>query len=170
MISTLLTLALAATAPADPLAPAWSGQIQCYGPDPAAKTCQSIGGYRRAPDGRIFNTASVAINKSPAVVISTEAEVTVKNGAICGVMRPEDIARATFTIEGAPASAAQAEQMTAAMTAAMGPLFTREVCVVGPPPGPAARTETSVDGARVPAMDQLVAWVPADAGYQVRLP
>jgi hypothetical protein len=60
----LLSIALlqAAAAGGDPLAPAWSDQVQCYGPDAARRECLSIGAYRRGPDGGVLNEAVVLIS------------------------------------------------------------------------------------------------------------
>src|SRR6201989_2400368 len=106
----LFAAALAqATAPlgADPLLPAWSGQIQCYAPDTARRECNSIGAYRKGPNGVVLNEATVLILASPPVVMTTVAPVRVKDGAICGTMSREDVATSTFTVSGSAASAEQ---------------------------------------------------------------
>ena len=154
---------LAAGAIADPLAPAWAGQVQCYAPDPELKQCASIGGYRREMDGKIMNTAIVAISKSPAITMSTLAEVKIEQGRICSLITPADIEGAAFRVEGASATVDQAAQLKRAMASAMQPLFGRKVCV-----SPAG--EAWVDGTRTPKLDQTVGWVPARAGYAVRMP
>ena len=154
---------LAAALATDPLAPAWSGQVQCYSPDSDRRQCSSIGAYRHAPDGKILNEAIVGISKSPNIIMTTVAEVQVKQGLICGVVSSKDVEGSVFSVEGNPASNEQAVVLRQQMTAAMQPLFGRQVCV-------SAVGEASVDGARVPQMDQRVSWVPAEAGYTVRMP
>lgn len=155
--------ALAAASAADPLAPAWAGQVQCYAPDAELKQCSSIGRYRREMDGKILNEAVVAISKSPAITMSTLAEVSVEQGRICSVISPAEVEGAAFRIQGAVAPVDQAARLKTAMASAMQPLFGRKVCV-----SPAG--EAWVDGVRRPQMDQKVIWVPARGGYGVRMP
>src|SRR4051812_34677615 len=47
----------ATLAPADPLAPAASGQLQCYRPDDRMRTCQSIATYEPIGGNRYSETA-----------------------------------------------------------------------------------------------------------------
>lgn len=148
---------------ADPIAPAWSGQVQCYSPDEGRRECSSIGAYRRTLDGKILNEAIVGISKSPNITMTTVAEVQIRQDLICGALDVRDVEGSAFAVEGVPATAEQAELLKQAMTTAMQPLFGREVCVS--PSG-----EAHVNGTRMPQMDQRVRWVPGDAGYTVRMP
>lgn len=163
MISLYAVTAMLAASTPDVLAPAWSGQVQCYSPDEARRRCSSIGAYRRTPDGKILNDATVGIGKSPNVVMTTVAEAVVKEAGICGLIRQSDVEGSTFTVDGAPATAPQTDVLKRQMTVAMQTFFGREVCVS--PTG-----EARVDGVRMPQMDQPVIWVPKDGGYQVRMP
>jgi hypothetical protein len=167
----MFAFAVALAAPsADPLAPAWTGQVQCYSPDMRSRHCSSIGAYRHGPDGKVLNEAVVAISKAPHIVMTTVAEVRIKDGSTCGLMVAADVANSTFSIEGAPATAEQAALLKQHMTAAMQPLFGREVCVALVASEDGMKGEARVDGTRFPQMDQAVIWVPADAGYSVKMP
>lgn len=164
----LLAIALLQTAAAtggDPLAPAWSDQVQCYGPDTTRRECASIGAYRRGPGDVVLNEAVVLISPSPHIVMTSVAPVQVKDGAICGVLRPGDVAASTFAVAGAPATPEQAAALRKQMTAAMQPLFGKEVCTSMTASGGG---EARIDGVRVPAMDQPVIWVPKSAGWKIR--
>ena len=167
----LFAFAAALAAPAaDPLAPAWAGQVQCYSPDVSRRQCSSIGAYQHEADGKVLNQAVVAIAKAPHIVMTTVAEVRIKDGATCGVMNAADVSNSTFSVDGAPATADQAALLKQQMAAAMQPLFGREVCVALVSSQSGMTGEAHVDGARLPQMDQAVIWVPSDAGYTVRMP
>lgn len=163
MMFLAIAAAFTATPAADPIAPAWSGQVQCFMPDEAHKQCGSIGIYRRGQDGEILNEAIVAIAKSPVIIMQTVAPVEIKNGLICGVIASADVEKSMFSVDGADATDEQAASLKQSMSSAMQPLFGHEVCT-----SPAG--EAFVDGAHVPQMDQPVRWVPADGGYSVRMP
>lgn len=168
MIALALGLLTAgAPPPADPLAPVLKGQVQCYSPDVARKTCRSIGGYVPNPDGSYQNKATVLLSASPLIVMETVAPVTVKHGAVCGAVTPHDIETAHFTIEGQPANAAQAERLRAALTQAEAAIFDHEICTAEGVVGGAATAEVSVDGARTPTMDQRMVWVSPADGFKV---
>src|SRR3954465_9365342 len=92
----------------DPIAPAASGQVQCYMPDTARKTCASIAGYRRNASGAIENTATVLISKDPVVTMETVSPVDIKMGQVCGKIRRQDLDAAKFTLGGRPLDAQQA--------------------------------------------------------------
>ncbi|MBK8544536.1 MAG: hypothetical protein IPL62_13885 [Caulobacteraceae bacterium] len=98
-----LLAAPAAAQTADVLAPARAGQLQCFEPNVTAKTCQSLGGYTFQANGVIDNPAQVLISPSPAIIMTINSPVAVRNNAICGPLAAADIQRATFTIDGAPA-------------------------------------------------------------------
>jgi len=150
-----------------PLAAAADGQIQCYAPDAARMTCQSLAAYKARPDGGIDNTALVLISQDPPMTMRTVSQVEIKAGQVCGAIRPEDIAAATFTISEAPADEAQTVRLRETMQAAMSGLFGREICTAYIPDGPAAIAKATVNGAEAPTMDQKVIWVSPTAGYRV---
>lgn len=165
ILLSIMLLQTAAAAGGDPLAPAWSDQVQCYAPDAARRECASIGAYRRGADGVVLNEAVVLISPSPRIVMTSVAPVQVKDGAICGTLRPGDVAASTFTVAGAPATPEQAAALQTQMTAAMQPLFGKEVCTSMTANGGG---QARVDGVHVPAMDQPVIWVPKSAGWKIR--
>jgi hypothetical protein len=159
MIGLILVAAVVGAAPADPIGPAKQGLVQCYAPDPAKKTCRSIGAYAVQPDGTIQNAATTLISKSPAIVMRTKAPVQIKAGAICGTIQRADLDSASFTYEGADLQGEDLAKLKAAIGSAMTPLIGHEVCTTFAADGEMLAGQVSLDGARKPDMDQKVVWV-----------
>jgi hypothetical protein len=164
MIGLIAAAAVLGAAPADPVAPAKQGLVQCYAPDPGKKTCRSMGGYAIQSDGTILNTASVLVSPNPLIVMRTSAPVRIKDGAICGVISQADLDQASFTYEGKPLDGEGAAKLRTAIGSAMAPLVGREVCTAFVADGDMLSGQVSLDGVRKPDMDQKVLWVsPADS-------
>ncbi len=152
---------------ADPLAPARAGQLQCFEPNVAAKTCQSIGGYTFQANGVIDNPAHVLISPAPVIVMHINSTVTVRNNAICGPIAAADIQRATFTVDGAAASEADTTDIRGVLTQQLAPALGQETCMTMTPDGAGFRADTSVGGVPQPQQTQRVIWVGANDGYRV---
>jgi hypothetical protein len=151
----------------DVLAPARSGQLQCFEPNAAAKTCQSLGSYVFGADGAIENVAEILLMPSPLIVMRASGPVTVENGAICGPLRAEDIANATFTVNGSPASAEEATQIRAAMQQQLAPMIGVQNCITLTPDGGGFRADSTIAGAPRPDLTQRTIWVDANDGWRV---
>jgi len=167
MILLALWLAAAAATPSDPLAPAWSGKVQCYQPDTARKTCVSIGAYAKGPGGTIQNTATVLLRPQPLILMRSTAPVVAKGGAICGTITARDLQSATFTIDGKAADDKTAEALRNAVQPGYASLLNREVCTAEISVGGELTGQVSIDGQRMPALDQRVRWVSPSEGYKV---
>jgi hypothetical protein len=168
MIGPALALFLAAAAdPADPLAPAMAGKVQCYAPDTQRKSCASIGSFVRNPDGRIDNRTIARLAPSPLIVVDTTAPVTIKGGAVCGPFTANDIETAQFTIDGKAANERQVASIKDAMRKTMASLLDHEICTTLAPDGNALKAMVSVDGKRSPDLDQPMIWVSPQDGYHV---
>ena len=166
--ATLLALASAAHAvDLGPLAPAAGGKVQCFSPNPAAKSCQSIGAYRVTPEGVIENEATVMVSDSPLIIMTTRAPVKIKAGADCGVLSAKDLLTSSFTLDGHLAGPVETTRLRAAMRNRMGPVLGHEICVSYRPQGEALLATSTVDGSARPDMDQKVIWVPAADGWKV---
>lgn len=167
MILLAFWLAASAAPLNEPLAPAFTGQVQCYQPDAARKTCASIGAYERDADGTIQNTATVLLRPQPLILMRSRAPVVVKNGAVCGVIAERDLQAATFSIDGEAADAANAEALRRAVGPGYAPLLNREICTAYEPNGQEMTGRVSIDGKRQPALDQRVRWVSPAEGFTV---
>ena len=173
MRRTLLSAALLAISPAahaidlGPLAQAADGKVQCYSPNTAAKSCQSIGAFRVTPAGVIENEATVMVSSSPLVVMTTRSAVQIKGGGDCGVLRASDIASASFLLEGRPAAPDRTAALRTSMLNTMRPMIGHEICVFYRPQGEAFLATSTVDSRPRPEMDQKVLWVSPADGWKV---
>lgn len=152
----------------DALAPARHGELQCYTPNTQAKTCGALAGYTFGAHGDITNTGDVAIYPNPVIVVHMTNRVEVRNGAVCGPMRQEDIDHATFTIDGQPATEEQNASMRTQFAQAAASMINVDVCTsYTPAPDGTLRAEATVDGTAHPEMAQTVIWVHPGDGYTV---
>jgi hypothetical protein len=167
MVGLSLLAAPAGAQTTDVLAPARQGQLQCFEPNATAKTCQSLGGYTFTANGVIDNVAWVLIMPEPVVIMRISSPVVVRNNAICGPLSAADIARATFTIEGAPASEADTRDLRTGLTEQLAPMLNQESCLTMTADGAVFRAETTVGGTPQPQQTQRVIWIGPDDGYRV---
>lgn len=151
-----------------PLQPAADGKMQCYAPDTAKKTCQSLAAYRPGDKGGIDNIAIVLVSKDPVITMRTVSPVTVKAGQVCGPIRLEDLQNAVFTIADQPADADQTAKLRQGIADAMKDAIGKEVCT-GYVPGQAGAftAKAFIGGVAQPADDMDVIWVAPSDGYKV---
>ena len=152
---------------ADPLTPATTGQLQCYAPDVARKTCQSLAAYAPLGDGTIINTATVLITPTPVLTMETAAPVTIEGGAVCGAIRRRDLDQARFAVGGQPLDPAKVEPLRQQIASAFAPILDRHVCTTHVPDGAAWVANVTIDGVAQPALSQKVIWVSPGDGYSV---
>jgi hypothetical protein len=168
-MSVLALLALAATAATlpDPIAPASEGQMQCYAPDLARKTCASLSSYALGADGGIINDALVLISKSPKITMETTAPVTIKDGRVCGALQPQDLEAAKFVYDDAPPDESRLADLKLAVKQAYGPIMGREICTAYVQDGGRLTARITQDGLPNPGLDERVKWVSPADGYRV---
>ncbi len=160
-------LTLSAAHAADPLADAQTGKLQCYKPDSSRKTCVALAGYVTQSDGTIINNAEILISPQPPLVMRTSSAVTVKGGAICGIMRQTDIEHADFLANGSKLADEQAAAIRSQLIPMLQGQFGKEVCTTAVPDGDRLRANVTVDGSPNPVLTQDVVWVKPDEGYKV---
>ena len=151
-----------------PISPASQGKLQCYEPKVHEKTCQSLEAYAVTPNGTIRNPATVLISTNPAITMTTVVDVQIKADQVCGVIRPQDIEAAEFTVNGGRATAAQAAKLREAMIASEKNLFGHEICTAYAPDGDAFIAKTAIDGVPQPKQDEKVIWVSPSDDYRVQ--
>ena len=150
-----------------PIAPAAQGQLQCYTPDVARRTCRSLAAYKSNAKGAIDNTAIVLISQSPPISMKTVSPVVIKANQVCGLIRPRDIDAASFTLDDRPVDRAQTATLRQEMQSAMKGFFGHEICTTYVPADGSLLAKVTVDGASQPTMDQRVIWVSPTDGYKV---
>lgn len=167
----LALLAATALSPANayvgPLAPAGKGMTQCYAPDVAAKTCASMATYHLNADGAFTNKAMVLISKSPPAILEMNTNVQIKNGAVCGTIRAENITAARLTVNGADVPADQARPVLAQIASGMKAVVGHEICTAYVQSGGNLVAKATMDGVPKPDQDQIMLWVSPADGYSI---
>lgn len=170
MLFALMALAAAQIAPGsaypDPLAPAASGQVQCYVPTDH-KTCASIATYTANGDGTFANGATVLLSKKPVVVMQTSTPVTIKAGAVCGAVTRDSIAHAALSVNGQAIPADKSAPILQQIAGSLGSVIDHEICTTYVPNGAGLVAKASMDGKAQPDQDQKVIWVSPADGYSV---
>ena len=167
MLSALILILAAATQTADPMAPALAGQIQCFTPNVAAKTCQAIAKYTRNGDGSWTGVSTLLLAPAPVVTMTSSSSATLTNGALCGIIKREDFANATVAVGGVPLPAEQASTITGQVLAAVTPMIGQNACTSWKPEGNVLVAETTLNGTARPELTQRFIWVNAADGYTV---
>jgi len=163
----LVAAAPPSTNSTDPLAPARSGQLQCYMPNVAKKTCHTLAQYIWAADGSIQNPAEVMIEENPLVVMKGSAPVVVRSGAVCSPIRAEDIRQATFTIAGNPAPPQLADQIQTQLLMASADRLGKEICTTYVPDKGEYAARITIDGVAHPELADRMIWVKPEDGFKV---
>ncbi|MBO9499875.1 MAG: hypothetical protein J7496_17245 [Novosphingobium sp.] len=163
----LLTATANASGGPDPLSKADEGLAQCYEPNDAAKTCQSLATYRRNNDGSWDNTALVLLAPDEPLTLETVTTVYEKNGAVCGYIRKDDIAKGKLRDAGQLIPHQKAAPMLSKIAAGMAPLMNKEICTEYVQSGDDWIAKVKVDGGTATTPDQHIKWVLPSDGYAV---
>ena len=150
-----------------PIAAAAQGQLQCYAPDVAHKTCKTLSAFRSGADGTIENTATMLIWKTPMIVMRTVSRVEIKAGQVCSHLNPQEIETAEFTLGKGPADPAKSATLRKMIAGAMKRMFGREICTAYVQNGDSLLAKATIEGASRPGADQKVIWVSPTDGYRV---
>jgi hypothetical protein len=171
-IKFLAALVAVAASGADeaPLAQSDEGFVQCYEPNDVAKTCRSLAGYKRKGDGTWDNTAIVLIDPRHSVSLETVTPVHVKNGAVCGYMRSEDVLKGKLRVSGEAIPDEKAALVLARIATAMAPMMNKEICTAYVQGQGALVAKATIEGSTTPLPDQRVRWILPSDGYTVASP
>jgi hypothetical protein len=148
-----------------PIAQATAGQLQCYQPNVASKTCRSIAGYRMTVDG-IVNTATVMLSAKPLITMETVTSVEIKKGQVCGKMHAHDFETAKLLMNGGPVSAEIDEALRKQLSAGLQSEFGHEICTAYSADGDGFIAKATDNGVPVPGKQRLI-WVSPGDGYKV---
>jgi hypothetical protein len=162
-----LLASVAVRAETDPLADARTGKLQCYAPDAARKTCKALAAYVFGADGTITNPAVVLVAPQPIILMHVNAPVAVRDGAICGVARAEDIDSSSIEVAGHPATPEEEGPIKARIKTSIEPRMGKEICTSYLPSGDHLTAQVTVDGTLQPQMAAAVIWVGREEGYRV---
>ena len=151
----------------NPLALAADGKVQCYQPDDQKRTCRSIAAYQRRGDGTYANTAIVLISTAGPVTLETITPVTVKAGAVCGSIRPEDINAGKLRVADRILSNSEAAPVLARIALSMASLINKEICTSYVQSAGGLTAKATIEGVYRSDADQRVKWVQPGDGYTV---
>lgn len=163
LVATFVAVPLIAIA--DPLDEARKGSLQCYAPDIARKTCNSLAGYT-FENGKILNQAEVLISPAPPIVMKTVSPIEIRGDAVCGPLRKEDIETAEILVQGQGVTEPNAAAIKARLAAALGARLEKEICTTYRKQGSALVTEVTIAGVTQPDKE-VVIWVKPSEGYRV---
>lgn len=167
-LAALVCTAPLAQAQTDVLAPARQGELQCYAPNVQAKTCGAMAGYTFDAQGKISNVSDVLIYPNPAIVMHMTSPVEVRDGAVCGPLRQDDIDHATFTVDGQIPLAEDTQTIRTQFAQQTATLIGVDICTTYTPADAGAfRADATVGGTPHPEMTQTVIWVRPSEGYHV---
>lgn len=149
----------------NPLARAEAGQMQCYRPDVANKTCQSIASYARVSSGSYDNQALVALSRD--ATLETHTPVVLRRDAVCGFIRAKDMLAGTVRRHGNVLTPDAASPVLEKIAQAVAPFADKEVCTRYVPSGADFTAKISVAGTYRPEQDVKVKWIVSSDGYIV---
>lgn len=159
----------ASTAPsviADPLAPARAGKLLCQTPDAAAKTCLMLTDYSFGADGQITNRYEVMLTKSPWLTVRVSAPVTVKDGAVCGLL--EGTEKAEVFTEGKPADAETTAKIRDGLKQLYSPFEGKDACTSYTANGDVYDAALTIGGVASKGLPERVIWVDRADGWAVK--
>jgi hypothetical protein len=154
-----------AAAPSNPLARAEAGELQCYRPDVAKRTCQSIASYDRTGPGTYDNKALVALSNE--ATLETHTPVVLRGDAVCGYIRAQDILAGTARSRGSALAPDVAKGVLEKLAQTVAPFAGKEICTRYVPSSAALVAKVSIAGSYRPDQDIKVKWIGASDGYSV---
>ena len=167
MFAMSILLAVVAPTPADPLAPANEGKMQCYRPDRARKTCHSISIIVRSGTASYDVGETVLVSATPLIIFSNHTRVDIKAGAACGQLRSDDIDAGILTMNGMPMDPSRAAILRNKIKSTLTPLFGKTICQTYEPRGDSFVQRSVVDGQARPDLDEPVIWIGPEERYSV---
>lgn len=166
-LALLSAVAAAESAPDNPLLPAEAGNVQCYEPDDAKKTCRSISSYHPLGDQQYSSTTTVLISRVSSMTLETTSPVEVKNGAICGLVKPDDIATSKVRIADRLLDPVEAKPYLETIQKSLKALIGKEVCstYVAAPEG--LISKVTINGEYRANTDEHMKWLSPSESYTV---
>ncbi len=153
------------TTPANPLANAENGLLQCYRPDVQNKTCQSIAAYQLTGPVTYDNKAVIPLSKN--ATLETHTPVVIKGDAVCGLIRAQDTTAGFLRVDNLVVDPGTAKPILERIAQAMAPFAGKEICTRYESSGAGFTAKISFDGIYQPEQDNTVMWVSASDGYTV---
>jgi hypothetical protein len=123
--------------------------------------------YRRLNDGSYANTATVLLSSEGPVVLETITPVTMREGAVCGSIRADDISAGKLRISNRLLADDEAAPILARVAQSMAPMINKEICTTYVQSANGIAAKATIEGMYRADADQKVAWIKPDDGYTV---
>ncbi len=149
----------------DPLAPAKAGKLWCYEPDSENKTCSSFSRFEWDPAGTIWEEDEIAISANPSVAMKVRAQSTLEGVAICQVIAEATFQKATFVVDGKPATADEDLAYRVQYGSRFAPFYGKKFCLEVSPYESIFITQVAIDGTPYPSATSRLKWISPDEGY-----
>ncbi len=149
----------------NPLTRAEAGQFQCYRPDVAKKTCQSIASYERTGPGTYDNKALVALSND--ATLETHTVVVLRGDAVCGYIRAQDMLAGRVRLRGFTLPPDAAKNVLEKVARSVAPFANREICTRYVQSGADLMAKVWIAGSYRPDQDTKIKWIGASDGYSV---
>ena len=157
---------LAASFP-EPIARAADGQLQCYSPDKANKTCSALASFAPGKERQIITTAVILISTNPLIIMKGTASVLTRSGELCGVLSEQNIEDASFSDGNDALDSTQGMLLRKVMEVSLQNVFGHEVCGSYVAKGATLFAQAKLDGEPMSGAAQRVTWVAPADGYRV---
>jgi hypothetical protein len=150
---------------ANPLAMAERGFLQCYRPDVAKKTCQSIASYHRTGPGTYDNKAIIPVSNE--ATLETHTPVIIEGNAVCGSIRAQDVMAGTLRVADRVVAPEAAKPILERIAQGFAPFADKEICTRYEPSGADFTARITIAGTYRPDQDETVKWIGPSDGYTV---
>jgi hypothetical protein len=151
---------------AEPIARAARGQVQCYAPDPAAKTCSAMATFKPDGNGKVIANAVIMISPTPLIIMTGSATAQTKGGRLCGVLTEKNIEDATFSNADGPLQPSETSLLRKVIEGALQNVFGHELCGAYRPEGAMLKATPLLDGAPLSTPGLRMTWVNPASGYK----
>jgi hypothetical protein len=167
MIDVLLAAVAIASSYPPPIEPAGEGEVMCFRPNEARKTCAATGTYSDNGDGTFTNSATFLLPEQPVMVMKMKTILTVKDGVVCGTIHADGISSAVLSIDDKELSPDEARPTLDRLAASVfSPIVDKEICTTYVPTNGQLISKATFKGKPF-GVDAVVKWVRPDEGYTV---
>lgn len=158
---------------ADPVAEHRSGRVQCFAPDDAARTCESLTWVEEGANGALTDHSVIAISNAPPMTLVHDVALEREGAAKCVRIDDSFFRGMQVNVGDKPVpAAAQAKAVAVVRGVLPAVILGKRLCVhqFAHIDGGRYLEVATADGELVGEMMAEFRWVDPDAGYRLRAP